>query len=276
MSISNQLAETTLRIEAQLSNGISTGTGFLFNIRPNGKLLLPILITNKHVVEGSSSIKVIVTVVDSGGTKQNIEVNLGAYPATWHDHPDPNIDLTAISLIPFISDLGGKFLVPRIKFLSFSDIPTKEELANLSFVENILMVGYPIGLWDDTNNYPLFRSGVSSTHPDKDFRGKREFVIDIAAFPGSSGSPVFLFNEGSYSTSNALVMGTRVKLLGVLYAGPQYRADGQIVVQAVPTTQVPVAQTAIPMNLGYVISSKEIERFKEVFLLPATPPGKVI
>ena len=34
MSISNQLAETTIRIEAQLpQNIVSTGSGFLFNIQ---------------------------------------------------------------------------------------------------------------------------------------------------------------------------------------------------------------------------------------------------
>lgn len=269
MSISNQLAETTLRIEAQLPQGVSTGSGFLFNIQQNGNVSVPILLTNKHVVTGSTNIKVIITVTDSTGNQQNTELNLGAYPVAWHDHPDQSVDLTAIAIAPYLNDLVQRSLTPRIKCLGFSEIPTEEELANLSFVENILMIGYPNGLWDNINNYPLFRSGVSATHPGKDFRGKKEFVVDIAAFPGSSGSPVFLFNEGSYSTSNALIMGTRVKLLGILYAGPQYRADGQIIIQTVPTSQVPISQTSIPMNLGYVISSKEIERFKELFPLPS-------
>jgi hypothetical protein len=267
MSISNQLAETTLRIEVQLPNGISTGTGFLFNIHQDDNGSIPILVTNKHVVRGGISGKVIVAAADSLGREENVELDLGVFPSVWRDHPDQNIDLTAMPVVPILNSLIQRSLTARIKCLSFSEIPTEEELQNLSFVEDVLMVGYPNGLWDDINNYPLFRRGVTSTHPGKDFRGKKEFVVDIAAFPGSSGSPVFLFNEGSYSTPTALVMGSRVKLLGILYAGPQYRADGEIIVQTVPTTQVPVSQTSIPMNLGYVISSQEIEKFKEIFPL---------
>jgi len=60
------------------------------------------------------------------------------------------------------------------------------------------MVGYPIGLWDEKNNYPIFRKGITATHPANDYNGKSEFMIDAACFPGSSGSPVYIIDELNY------------------------------------------------------------------------------
>ncbi|QQN55560.1 hypothetical protein I6H46_06570 [Anaerococcus obesiensis] len=34
-------------------------------------------------------------------------------------------------------------------------IPNEEVTSNLSALEEIVMVGYPIGLWDKINNYPI-------------------------------------------------------------------------------------------------------------------------
>jgi len=72
------------------------------------------------------------------------------------------------------------------------------------------MVGYPVGIWDSANNMPVIRRGITATHPGKDYEGKSEFMIDAACFPGSSGSPVFLFNLGSYpQKAGGIVIGTR-------------------------------------------------------------------
>ena len=82
----------------------------------------------------------------------------------------------------------------------------------------------------------------------------------MACFPGSSGSPVFLANFGNYSDRKGnLIMGTRIKLLGVLYAGPQHTASGEIVLAPVPTQNKPMTFTSMPNNLGYVIKAVELE-----------------
>ena len=102
-----------------------------------------------------------------------------------------------------------------------SIIPTEEQMKELTAVEDVLMVGYPIGLWDEMNNYPIFRQGITATHPANDYNGKSEFMIDVACFPGSSGSPVMLYNIGNYvKKGGGTVIGSRFFLLGILYAGP--------------------------------------------------------
>jgi hypothetical protein len=146
-------------------------------------------------------------------------------------------------------------------------IPTDEEFKDMVLMEEVTMVGYPNGIWDEVNNMPVFRRGITATHPNLDWNGKPEFLIDAACFPGSSGSPVFLFNQLGYATKTKgmLIGPSRVKLLGVLYAGPQYTVTGEIKVVDVPTRNVPVSISAIPNNLGVVIRATKLQGFESCF-----------
>ena len=98
-----------------------------------------------------------------------------------------------------------------------SDIPTQAEIDQLGAVESVLMVGYPIGLWDSVNNKPIVRRGTTATHPAIEFSGRPEFLIDCACWPGSSGSPVVLYQEFASADrqGNINMGGTKMKLLGV-------------------------------------------------------------
>jgi hypothetical protein len=92
----------------------------------------------------------------------------------------------------------------RIYFMALGKeiIPTAEQLEGLAALEDIVMVGYPIGLWDKVNNMPIIRRGITATHPKLPYNGREEFMIDAACFPGSSGSPVVLYNETGYIDRN--------------------------------------------------------------------------
>jgi hypothetical protein len=127
------------------------------------------------------------------------------------------------------------------------------------------MIGYPNGIWDSANNGSIARRGIIATIPEDDYLGKKQFVIDMACFPGSSGSPVYLANFGSYADRKGnLNMGTRIKLLGVLYAGPQHTASGEIVLTPVPTQNKPMSFTSMPNNLGYVIKATELDAIESI------------
>ena len=133
-----------------------------------------------------------------------------------------------------------------------SIIATKEKLKDLSALEELVMVGYPIGLSDTRNNYPIFRKGYTSAHPAVDFNDDGIGLVDMACFPGSSGSPIYILNEGGYRDKhgNAYFGPSRVILLGVLFAGPQYDARGDIVVKTIPTSKqvVGLSNGAISMH----------------------------
>jgi len=141
------------------------------------------------------------------------------------------------------------------------------EFADLTPLEEVLMIGYPNGIWDSRNNMPILRRGVTATHPAIEYEGRREFMIDAACFPGSSGSPVMLYNTGSYSTRDGgLAIGTRIKLLGVLFAGPEHTVTGELQIVVVPTRQDVLAVPGIPNNLGVVIQSSRLRHFEEQFM----------
>lgn len=148
-------------------------------------------------------------------------------------------------------------------------IPSVEQLKSLDSVEDIIMIGYPNALWDEVNNIPLVRKGITATPAWLDFNGKKEFVIDAACFPGSSGSPVLLCNIGNVKDKfGGIRFGiNRIYLLGLLYGGPQQTIEGEICVKTVPdATQTPYALSSIPNNLGYVIKSERILEFSEYIL----------
>jgi hypothetical protein len=150
---------------------------------------------------------------------------------------------------------------PFFKALDPTLIRSQSQLEELNAVEDILMAGYPNGLWDATNNFPLLRRGITASHPGVEFDvgGVGTTVVDIASFPGSSGSPVFIYNTGTFSDKKGnTTIGGRVIFLGILYSGPTFQSDGSIVIRNIPTVNVAVPQMNMMMNLGYIIKAREL------------------
>lgn len=270
LSISEQLAHSTVRIETTTPEGAGSGTGFFYRFSDKGEFHVPAIVTNKHVVNGAVRGQFVLTEKDS-----NDAPIIGKYHGfgfenfqnQWIHHPDPSIDLCVMPIARILNQAQEKnqsfFYIPLDKSL----LLTNEELNELTAMEDIVMVGYPNGIWDKTNNMPIFRKGITATHPNLNWNGKPEFLIDAACFPGSSGSPIFLYNIGGYSTkSGGMVIGSsRLKLLGILYAGPQHTVSGEIRVIQVPTQNVPVSISTIPNNLGMVIKASQLEAFEKIF-----------
>ena len=129
------------------------------------------------------------------------------------------------------------------------------------------MVGYPIGLWDKNNNFPIFRKGYTASHPAIDFNESGIGLVDMACFPGSSGSPIYILNEGGYKdkVGNLNWGQSRIIFIGTLFSGQIYDATGKLVVTDIPTSnQVVESHTGIMVNLGYYIKSSEILEFKNI------------
>ena len=267
-TISEYLLFSTVRIAVQLSSGEQrTGTGFFFNfLVDEDHRNIPAIITNKHVVAGAVTGSFQLHELDKTIEKPQpsgdfITVGFDDFENLWAFHPDNNVDLCAMLFKPIRSEAEtqGKsiFYYP----IDNSFILSKADLEELSAVEEVLMIGYPNGLWDDVNNLPLIRRGTTATHPAVDFQGRSTNVIDAACFPGSSGSPVLIVNEGgTYSTKSGTFTGyKRVVLLGVLFEGPLMTAQGEIVIQTIPTSQQPISLTRLMIHLGYIVQAKEIK-----------------
>ena len=266
-TITDQLMYCTVRIETD--QGVGTGFRFDFPLGdPSEKKTVPCLVTNKHVVKGATEAKfhfhgTIVTSDKIIPSSDKLILELKDIENRVILHPKEEIDLCVIPFVPIIKELEEYKKTPFMISLNKTLIPTEEDLKKLSAVEDVLMVGYPTGLYDSVNNFPIFRKGITSTHPAIDFNGKPEFMIDAACFPGSSGSPVFIYNAGIYSVGhNNIVAGGRLLFLGILHSGPQMTVEGKIVTKDIPTQLTPFSQSNVMLNLGYVIKASQLDAFR--------------
>lgn len=256
----DQLIYSTMRLTA-LSNGveIGTGTGFFFSFDFDGHPM-DVIITNKHVVEGADAVRLRLHMRDSAG-----QFLSEGYPFTIKfghviGHPDPEVDLCVIgvgAMTTLQKDGRRAFAVS----LSADNIPTDQDWESFDSVEGVWMVGCPNGLYDTMNNLPIVRSGITASSPRLHYRGKQEFVVDMACFPGSSGSPIFrapsVARFDRSSGANTFGRGDTGFLLGVLYAGPMITNEGEIVLSTKPRVEV-----SSMMHLGYAIRSNRILDFK--------------
>lgn len=271
LSLTEQLAFSTVQIQVQveLKKDFFTGTGFFFTFFDEGQQRVPVIVTNKHVISGAKKGGFILSSANVDGSPNitsHIPVILDAFESRWILHPDTNIDLAIMPIAPLLNEANLKGFTPFYRSINKSVIPNSDQLKELTAVEDILMVGYPTGISDKTNNYPIFRKGITATHPANKYEGRDEFMIDAACFPGSSGSPVFLLNVGNYVTKKGVTIigSTRFMFLGILYAGPQYSATGEIKIVTIPERQDTQAQTRMPINLGNVIRSSKLLDFEPV------------
>lgn len=272
LSIYEQLSFSTTRIETEDEKGcIFSGTGFFFNLKVKDGIV-PLLVTNKHVVKGMKKGVFRFTTADENAnpkcTEHFIITYENSFEKMWIFHPKNDVDLCVLPILPLINDAKSKGKNLFYRCLDNDLIPTADNLSSVDTVEEIIMIGYPNGLWDSTNNMPIVRRGITATNISFDYNGKKEFLIDAACFPGSSGSPVLICNVGAYrdKQGNLNLGSSRVLFVGVLYAGPQLTVTGDIRIVSVPDSQQKaMSVAAIPNNLGYIIKSECILDFVPYF-----------
>lgn len=260
----SQLIHCTVRISCFDSNNEeSFGSGYIYNFCESDDSHVPCIVTNKHVLKGAVRGVFHLTLKkpdgnpDVGNYESIILENIQSFSIP---HPNPAIDLIAI---PIGAVLASSLRNGREYFylsLGSNSTASDELLANLVAMEDVVMIGYPIGLWDEVNNYPIIRKGITATHPNLNFKGNSEFLIDAACFPGSSGSPVFLANLGSYiDKEGTTCIGNRVALLGTLWGGPMQKTAGELVVVDIPTDTKSLVIGYANINLGFVIKCSELK-----------------
>jgi hypothetical protein len=210
---------TTVPIWTEKKNGErSSGTSFVFAIKDpqNTTRSLPVMVTNKHVVEGADHGVIDLSVQGGGNQIRPDRIRVGIEDVQRSFILDEKLDLAAAPLGPVLNQLKNSGREPLIKFISDEMIPSEALLNELGAIEQIIFIGYPSGIYDEKNASPLVRQGITSSPIFNDFEGAPVFLIDAGVFPGSSGSPVFLFNQGIFTSRQGAVIGNRLMFLGIL------------------------------------------------------------
>lgn len=231
LHITEQLINGTIRIEAFNKDSVSTGTGFFVQFELDSHISIPVIITNRHVIQGYPHIRLYFKEAQNNQPKYGSHLVFTLTNDTLHviNHPNSEIDLVAIPTLGIQQIMKKKgvkyFAVSADENLIPNDSTLKKEL---KAIENIIMIGYPNGLWDVTNNLPIVRQGTTATMPYLNYNGKNEFLIDIATFNGSSGSPIFYYRDLYTRENYVAAVDPKLYLLGILYAGPTVKTDGKI------------------------------------------------
>ena len=175
-------------------------------------------------------------------------------------HPDKNIDLCAISLGSSLKGIKDKGEIPYIITMTKNNIPSSAQWRFFSPIEKVNMIGCPNGLFDDFNNSPLARQGITATPLYNSYKSKPNFLVDMACYPGSSGSPILINDQGIFTDRKGdnINIGSRMLLVGILYAGPMIENNGSISFKKNKSFSV---QTT--MHLGLAIRSDKLLAFDE-------------
>lgn len=266
LSAADQLLYSTVKLTT-FCNGAATGSGtaFFYTLRHEG-MTCPVLITNKHVLDGADQVQATFHI----GTGNAID---GPTGKIWHYrmniqaaqialHPDSNVDLCAICVADTMNTSHAQGKPIFYVTLSSENIPDSDTWDNFDSIEELVMVGCPNGLFDQLNNIPIIRRGTTATPLCKRYNGASEFLIDMACFPGSSGSPIFIYDRVGYfdRKKNVFAMGAqRQYFVGILYSGPVISNSGEIILANAPRVDIDTM-----MHLGNAIKSSEVLTLERV------------
>ena len=257
-SITKKLLFNTVRVDTVLEDG-SEGSGTAFVVshtHPRGTNTF--IVTNRHLVDGVRRGGLVFTQKRNGQPVfgQRFQLNIEDFPHAWFTHPDPEVDLAIIPMRPLeqaASDQGVELYYPAIDSRLAPDAATQR---GFDALEDVLFVGYPSGVWDQTNLMPILRRGTTATPMALDFEGRKEFLIDAAVYPGSSGSPVFVYQTDVMRP----IQGSSKKFLfaGVV-AAVFFREEANHLVPApVPANNHGLVMGSEMIDLGLVIKAEAV------------------
>lgn len=252
-------------------------------IQPNGMNKL-YLITNKHVLRGNTlkgtivEIKLRLNFVKQYNVKGPIEsIYITVEPASVpiKEHPDEMYgDLCSIDISTVIKDFEAttKF---KLLYYAYTNDLLATDFTKFGIYDDIAMIGYPAGYYDDTNNLPILRGGKIASVPGKNWNNYPMFLIDCSCFPGSSGSPVLSVQTeepevytsvnkdcfGRKTIESEFISGKKtITLLGILNGGLAWSAKGTIKANLSIPVEGYASYTSIPINIGHVIKASEISK----------------
>lgn len=242
-----------------------TGTGFFFSFS-EGDNVYPIIVTNRHVVEHEKKMAITFPIAKESKVElSGYEYIIANLQNVVIYHPDESVDLAAILAAGLLKDFHNTFNTsPDIKILSKENILVRDEYSLINSVENIMVVGYPNGLWDSYNLRPLVRIGITASDYRNDYENKAEFVIDSEIVPGSSGSPIFLrLVMDDFARFNVKPPYPSVlKLIGINFAVFTRNHVGDI--QQMQENTKTALISGMPIGLGLGIKAEKILDFERI------------
>ena len=263
---SDKIVFCTTRINVDRNDGCeTTGTGFFYQYKNYFHL-----VTNKHVLENAEKVEFKVFTQDKNGKVDYSTMGTtrldGDYLQNYScGHPSENVDIKVIDLMGCDIDIREPDRVPYFCPIDESLIPDQNGLEDLFSIERVVFVGYPNSMWDEVNHLPIIRSGTTASLLTIDFNGEPKFLIDASVFQGSSGSPVFINDDGLYSDrKGSYFKEPRTLFLGVISGVYAETKQAEIEIIPAPTTNSSVVNVEQLIDLGVVEKAKTVQETVEL------------
>lgn len=260
-TVSKQLLFTSVRVDTRTRDG-SEGAGTAFVVcGTHGGLTHTFLVTNRHVVEGASHGSLVFTCGDEGRPVigKGFKIEIDDFEQAWLFHPNAEVDLAITPLKPLEALVHARQAQIYYHAIDLRLIPDAATTEQFDALETVLFVGYPNGVWDKANLMPILRRGTTATPMGLDFEGRPEFLVDAAVYPGSSGSPVFLYDKEA-------VGGRPLYFVGVISAVFFKEEATRLVSGPVPSSEPTGLFCSEMIDLGLVIKSSEVSQLVEAYL----------
>ncbi|WP_101103678.1 trypsin-like peptidase domain-containing protein [Macromonas bipunctata] len=270
-SLAENLFFTTVRIDTVAPNGnTGSGTGFLCVHKISEDRHAAFVVTNKHVVNGA--IKGWLTFQQRKDDQPNLgsgfKLEINDWQNSWYGHTLPDIDIAITPFLPLEAHIKEQYKVDLFyRYIPTDSIPTAEQIQQLDAIESVTFIGYPNGIWDSKNLLPVARRGTTASPIAIDFENTPRFIIDASVFGGSSGSPVFILNQGIYSDKQGnSTVGSRVLFVGVVAAVFYRTSLNEIIAVPIPTQTRPMAEQKEMIDLGIVFKARTVVETIESFI----------
>jgi hypothetical protein len=245
-----------VRVETYDAEGIPVGVGTSFiiahHLEGRGEELF--LVSNKHVIEGGKIGYIYFTSIknEQPDVGNPFFIKIDDFDHQWHGHPLDEIDVAVMPLSWQLDSIGKDGMKAYYMKITTDIVASLNDFENIEPIKSVIFIGYPNGIFDNTNYTPIVRQGITATPVQFDFDGWPVFLIDASVFPGSSGSPVF-----SYEVNMGGGVGS-VMLLGILAEVMTQTDTGEFELVPAPTQLIPVVKYNHMIDLGVVFKSNLI------------------
>ncbi len=264
-TISEQLFFATVRIETEKISPagepfIDVSTGFIVSYDLGEGKRSDFLVTSRHSVEGAFRGRFFFMRARDGkpslGETYNIVVE--DFWNQWLVSRDDTIDIAVMPLAGIIKELSQRSWQVYYRGVSPAMSLRPGMYDDFDAIEDIVLIGYPSGIFDTKNFIPVARRGITATPLSVDYGGRPQFLIDASVFPGSSGSPVFIVNRGMYPDRHGRIrVGDRVVFLGMVSALAMRKQISHVEIEGI-SELFPFLSTQQMMDIGVVYKAPAI------------------
>ncbi len=265
-SSTKKLLFNTVRVDTVLEDG-SEGSGTAFVVsHTHARGSHTFIVTNRHLVDGVRRGGLVFTQKRHGQPLlgQRFQLNIDDFPQAWFGHPDPAVDLAIVPMRPLEQAANAQGVELYYQPIDTRLVPDEAATRALDALEEVLFVGYPSGVWDQVNLMPILRRGTTATPMALNFEGRAEFLIDAAVYPGSSGSPVFVYLPDTLRPAQSV--GKKFLFAGVVAAVFFREEAHQLVAAPVPPNNQGMVMGSEMIDLGLVIKSQAVVEVINAYL----------